>query len=256
MCGSAIGHYRGCTVSDATQWIDAYLNDELSAEDAESFRQWLRSDRENVDAFVRHARLHWQLRDVLAGAEQPVSFAAVTSTIDPVTTRTRSGGPWVRRTWLAAAAVVTLCLLGSLLFRLVRKAQSVTGCGSRHEQHAGNIDFNGSCAVGRPHGPGGGAVHRGSCWAEIWRRRLSGFPAARGGVEGCPCEFDVVSRAAGRLSRGQLVATVPPSAKGFRVDTPSIAVVDLGTRFGLVGRPVGEQRRARASGAGRGVPGH
>ena len=36
------------------------------------------------------------------------------------------------------------------------------------------------------------------------------------------------------LAAGTLLARVPPPAKGFRIDTPTASVVDLGTQFGLV----------------------
>jgi len=36
------------------------------------------------------------------------------------------------------------------------------------------------------------------------------------------------------LRLGTLTAHVPPSAKGFRVETPSVHVTDLGTHFGVI----------------------
>jgi len=48
-----------------------------------------------------------------------------------------------------------------------------------------------------------------------------------------PAEFEVVSDELGRLRSGSLTATVPPEAIGFRVDTPAMRVVDLGTAFGI-----------------------
>jgi len=48
-----------------------------------------------------------------------------------------------------------------------------------------------------------------------------------------PAWFTVVSGQRGILHRGRLTAHAPPQAIGFRIDTPSMAVVDLGTVFGL-----------------------
>lgn len=48
-----------------------------------------------------------------------------------------------------------------------------------------------------------------------------------------PVEFEVTSVDVTRLRSGLLTATVPPGAEGFRVDTPSAQVVDLGTAFGI-----------------------
>ena len=48
-----------------------------------------------------------------------------------------------------------------------------------------------------------------------------------------PATIEIVSAMACRLKRGTLVAEVPPSAKGFTVDTQEAKVVDYGTRFGV-----------------------
>lgn len=54
-----------------------------------------------------------------------------------------------------------------------------------------------------------------------------------------PAYFEVTSADATRLQSGLLTAIVPPGAEGFRVDTPSAQVVDLGTAFGVDQRPDG-----------------
>lgn len=48
-----------------------------------------------------------------------------------------------------------------------------------------------------------------------------------------PTEFRICSADRINLSYGTLWATVPPLAKGFRVDLPGYGIVDLGTEFGL-----------------------
>lgn len=48
-----------------------------------------------------------------------------------------------------------------------------------------------------------------------------------------PADFEVLSKAHNILHNGQLAAYVPSGAEGFRVDTPSAGVVDLGTEFGM-----------------------
>jgi hypothetical protein len=49
-----------------------------------------------------------------------------------------------------------------------------------------------------------------------------------------PAEMDVVDENMARLNSGVLTAHIPPTAQGFQVETPSVCVTDLGTRFGLV----------------------
>jgi hypothetical protein len=51
-------------------------------------------------------------------------------------------------------------------------------------------------------------------------------------VEG-PARFELDSLFHGVLHQGRLAATVPPQGVGFKIDTPSLSVVDLGTEFAL-----------------------
>lgn len=48
-----------------------------------------------------------------------------------------------------------------------------------------------------------------------------------------PATFELSSAEAGTLHAGQLVATVPRPGSGFVVRTPSLAIVDRGTQFGV-----------------------
>ena len=51
-------------------------------------------------------------------------------------------------------------------------------------------------------------------------------------IEG-PSEFQLISVEQMRVSYGKLTAIVPPAASGFRVDTPAMSVIDLGTEFSV-----------------------
>lgn len=57
-------------------------------------------------------------------------------------------------------------------------------------------------------------------------------------IEG-PAEFNLITPEQMRLSRGKLTAIVPPAASGFRVDTSSMSVIDLGTEFSVWALPDG-----------------
>ena len=61
---------------------------------------------------------------------------------------------------------------------------------------------------------------------------------ARVFVEG-PAVFEIESVNGGRLTVGKLMATVPPAATGFVIDTPSTKVIDLGTEFAVAVDRVG-----------------
>ena len=59
---------------------------------------------------------------------------------------------------------------------------------------------------------------------------------ARVVLEG-PARLELLSGRAARLHHGKLTARVPPEATGFEVLRPQGKVIDLGTEFGVVGRP-------------------
>lgn len=48
-----------------------------------------------------------------------------------------------------------------------------------------------------------------------------------------PCTFELVEDNLARVERGRWVATVPPSATGFTIESGQVRVVDLGTEFGV-----------------------
>jgi hypothetical protein len=51
-------------------------------------------------------------------------------------------------------------------------------------------------------------------------------------VEG-PAQFEIMSRQQALLRAGSVSVHVPPPARGFKVATPGVNVLDLGTRFGI-----------------------
>jgi hypothetical protein len=58
------------------------------------------------------------------------------------------------------------------------------------------------------------------------------YSGARVVIEG-PVEFQILSPSEASCRSGKLTAEVPPQAHGFRVHTPQMNVMDLGTAFGL-----------------------
>ena len=48
-----------------------------------------------------------------------------------------------------------------------------------------------------------------------------------------PAEFEIFSQDRGALRYGEMAAYVPDGAEGFRVETPTAGVTDLGTEFGV-----------------------
>lgn len=66
------------------------------------------------------------------------------------------------------------------------------------------------------------------------------YSGARVVLEG-PAKLQIVSPNEAFCPVGRLVAEVPPEARGFRVRTPTLAVTDLGTSFGLAVQATGSE---------------
>jgi hypothetical protein len=82
----------------------------------------------------------------------------------------------------------------------------------------------------------------GSALEPGWLRLKSGlaqvvfYSGARVVIEG-PAELRLVSPSEAACPTGRLVAEVPPPARGFRLQTDQLSVVDLGTLFGIDATP-------------------
>jgi hypothetical protein len=94
--------------------------------------------------------------------------------------------------------------------------------------------------------PGAAPLRAGSALEPGWFRLDSGlaqvvfYSGARVVVEG-PAELQLVSPTEATCSSGRLLAEVPEPARGFRLRTVQVNVVDLGTAFGIVATPAGTE---------------
>lgn len=82
------------------------------------------------------------------------------------------------------------------------------------------------------------AITPGTPLSPGWLKLKSGiaqiefYQGARVSIEG-PAELQLLSSGEATCISGKLSASVPPQAKGFRINTPKGTIVDLGTEFGL-----------------------
>jgi ferric-dicitrate binding protein FerR (iron transport regulator) len=87
-------------------------------------------------------------------------------------------------------------------------------------------------------GPGTGSVRAGSALEPGWLRLESGlaqvifYSGARVVMEG-PAEMQLVSSTEANCPTGRLLVEVPEPARGFRLKTDQLNVLDLGTAFGI-----------------------
>lgn len=78
----------------------------------------------------------------------------------------------------------------------------------------------------------GGALEPGSFRLESGLAQVVFYSGARMVIEG-PTELQLVSPTEAVCSIGRLLLEVPPAARGFRLKTPQLNVVDWGTSFGI-----------------------
>lgn len=78
----------------------------------------------------------------------------------------------------------------------------------------------------------GGALEPGSIRLESGLAQVVFYSGARMVIEG-PTELQLVSPVEAICPTGRLLLEVPPPARGFRLKTPQLNVVDLGTSFGI-----------------------
>lgn len=81
-----------------------------------------------------------------------------------------------------------------------------------------------------------GALERGTLRLKSGLAQVVFYSGARMVIEG-PAELELVSSMEAVCPRGRLLLEVPPPARGFRLRTPQLNVVDLGTSFGMNATP-------------------
>lgn len=197
--------------------IDQALEGRLSAEDWRQLRADVIADDEFRAAWVERAWLHGQLlaeRDSLPDlldAEPPVARSS----------------RWTPILWAAAAAIVTALIVLSIPrgeeFRPVATLAEAEGC-----KWAGS-DL--PTAEGAQLGAGTLSLVEGMATLEFESGAVVTLEA--------PTTLEVLSKMHCRLVEGSVVADVPESAHGFKIDTPDLEVVDLGTRFGVTANAFG-----------------
>jgi len=151
----------------------------------------------------------------------------------PASIPPRSSGPAPRH-WrgpvLALAACLALAAIGTWLLWFRNPA-------SRREATSSAVAML-TRTVGARWRTGAGPLRVGSPLEPGWLRLESGlaqvvfYSGTRLVIEG-PTDLQLISRSAAACPSGRLLAEVPPPARGFRLQTRNLALVDLGTSFGI-----------------------
>jgi ferric-dicitrate binding protein FerR (iron transport regulator) len=211
--------------------LDRYLDEALAPDEMTELEQMLRTEPQARQTFWGYARFHALLREhgaegrgrelaVFAEEPRPSRWRALAAALDAL--RLNAG-------WVTAAAMVMVAVVG---IWLARRQVTVP-----HDQMTSGVAVLAQ-AVDLEWTPGSEPHSIGAALSPGWLRIKSGLAqiefsdGARVLLEG-PAELQIVSRAETFCRSGRLSVQVPPAARGFKVASPQMAVVDLGTAFGF-----------------------
>ena len=212
-----------------------------SASEAEmrALNELLRNNASARDEYLLRVELHTRLasdRDLFARVEEPdANGRARVVNLDDWRTAP-SPNPGVPTTWrrlapvLALAACLVLAATGlwSLWFKQPATRNGTTSTAVAMLTRA--VDARWSKRTSTPRV--GGALEPGWLRLEAGLAQVVFYSGARVVIEG-PAELQLVSPTEAVCPAGRLLAEVPQAARGFRLKTAQLNVVDLGTAFGI-----------------------
>jgi ferric-dicitrate binding protein FerR (iron transport regulator) len=212
--------------------LDRYLDEALTTDEKTELEQMLRAEPTARQMFWEHARFHSLLRE--SGAEGRGRELAELAGAPPARRgwRVLSGAFETLRLnagWAVAAAAAFIAVVGIWL-------AWQHGAAPRDQMTSGVAVL--TQAVDLEWAPGSESHNTGAALSPGWLRIKSGLAqiefsdGARVLLEG-PAELQIVSRAEAFCRSGRLSAQVPAAARGFKVSSSQMAIVDLGTAFGF-----------------------
>jgi len=213
--------------------VDGILTDD----EVQELKSILKSDRDRLDDYIRFVDMHGSLYHEpllaqLGEVGKLVDFAAV----DP-----RRGEIGNLGFWRAMAAVATIAAIGAFSWSFKYAFPDPSNTSYEEGPYIGIItSLKGDEAAASDHFVGKG-LQRGLFKLDGGRAQVRLDNGVELSIKG-PAEFDIFGLDHLALMAGRVTANVPPRAIGFRIDTPDMEVVDLGTEFALRVDSTGESR--------------
>lgn len=197
---------------DCARLIDELLDGLISREDLQRLEAELECNVECRQAYYERQKLH-----IVLQAE------AETHSEPPTVTRP---SVWSEhRRWIIGIAVAACMLLTTGIGWWIGRSNS------SYTQSIAQIVHQSGARWARQR-QDGTKIGAGLLQLEVGLARLKFANGVSVTLQG-PAEFEIVSSDQARLHSGILTAHVPESAIGFRIETPAMQVVDLGTSFGV-----------------------
>ena len=194
----------------------------MSEEEQRELASWIKAAPGNAQRFAKSVMLHDRLHSEFtfsAETNELLEAAQEDSKIAQFPKNSPRGARWLYP--LAAA----IALMLTIIYWVTRK--DLDGPAFATLAHAVNAQYDNSetLKLGRRLGSKSILLKTGFI-------RLQFDSGVEVTLQG-PAKYELAAANQTRLSEGRLTASVPPGAEGFRVDTPTAHVTDLGTAFGL-----------------------
>lgn len=204
---------------DADILIQHYLEGTLSGAEAEQLQALLKLQPELGERLLQHFEMDAMLR-----ATKPLM--AIQGSVPSLLPKRRFSFATVTSVAALAACVTMLGAWSiNVVLKLRPEAEETTASVAVLTRGV-NLEWDSAAITpGTPLSPGWLKLKSGIAQIEFYQ-------GARVLIEG-PAELQLVSSGEANCLHGKLSATVPPQAKGFRINTPKGTIVDLGTEFGL-----------------------
>ncbi|MGZ8938370.1 MAG: LamG-like jellyroll fold domain-containing protein [Limisphaerales bacterium] len=216
--------------------VAAVCHDLASDEQVRALNKLLQSDAAARDEYIMRLELHSRLAsepDLFASSEADVSILSGASRIPLKSILPDS--PQLRRrkvrTWaIALAACLALLAVGFWSLRQLRPVDrnQPTSKAVAMLNRAADAQWNQDDDTPRLNAP----LEPGRLRLEAGLAQVIFYSGARVVIEG-PAELQLISRNEAFCSRGRIVAEIPAQARGFRIKTPHVAVIDRGMSFGV-----------------------
>lgn len=203
--------------------VDGILTDDEVAE----LKAILKSDQDRLDEYIRFVDMHGSLHheSLLARAGE------VGDLVDFEYMGSRKGEIGNIGFWRTMAAVATIAAIGAFTWSF--KYAFFDTANPRYDESAyiGIVTSLKGDAAASEHFVGKG-LQRGPFKLDSGQAQVRLDNGVELSIKG-PAEFDIFGLDHIALMAGRVTANVPPRAIGFRMDTPDMEVVDLGTEFAL-----------------------
>jgi len=211
---------------DIDELINGYLDESLSEEESPELADWIKADPAHARQFARATMLHDRLQSELNAGIEGDEADDDAEAGNVVAFPGASVGRWLIPLAAMIVLLMTLLLREAPPQKRASEAPPEIG-GFATLAHSVDAHFAESKALTIGQRLEAGAIQLAAGLIRI--QFDSGVEVTLQG----PAHYELLKTNLTRLNSGLLTANVPPGAEGFRVDTPTAEVTDLGTSFGV-----------------------